>query len=116
MNRFAAHGMIAEAQQGKRILVLAEAARTIRDEMDEVIRLLEGADPDTYDVRRARGAERISFPAGGCIRFQSALARIGGQSADVVFLDAGVDEMLRNTDTWPDLHGIVRPHGEIVRA
>lgn len=116
MNRYAAHGIALDAAlNGKRVLVLTPIGRMIRDAMDEMLRVLERYDPDTYEVRRAKGNESISFLSGGCVRFQSAQSNLRGQSADVVFLDVDVDRQI-SRDHLNDVHVIIQPHGEIVRA
>lgn len=116
MNRYAAHGIALDAAlSGKRVIVLTPTGIMIRDAMDEVIRSLERYDPDIYEVRRAKGNESIRFLSGGYVRFQSAQSNLRGLSADVVFLDVDADRQI-SRDTLHDVHAIIQPHGEIVRA
>jgi hypothetical protein len=114
MNRYAALGLVLDAMhERKQIIVLSSIASMIRGAMDEVIRSLDDADPDAYRVRRAKGNESIEFMSGGRIRFQGARTSLRGHSADVVFLDADADREIRDLR---DLHAVIHPHGEIVRA
>lgn len=115
MNRYATHGLVADALAGKTILVLTPLTSMIRPAMDEIIRgTLDDADPDLYRVRRTNGEQRIEFRGGGRIHFQSARGSIRGMSADIVYLDADADREM--TDAWRDLHAVTHPDGEIIRA
>ncbi|WP_193596086.1 hypothetical protein [Microbacterium sp. YJN-G] len=114
MNRYAAAGISIDASAGKRIIVVTPIMGMIRSAMDEIIRSLDGVDPDSFRVRRANGAERIDFPSGGSIRFHSARSSMRGMSANVVYLDDNADREM--TDAWRDLYAVTHPNGEIIRA
>lgn len=91
MNRYAALGLVLDAYEGKRVVVLSPSHPAARDALDECARspFAEGA-----EVYRANGAERILFGTLGSIRFQSVRRPLRGLTADVVFLDQDADRQL----------------------
>lgn len=121
MNRYAAVGILVDAMDGKQIVVVERsghevqaAVRTFR----EVIELHK----TPADVRVANGAERISLPGGGWIRFATPQSqRLRGLSADVVFIDNDAHRVLppyRQAMFWQD---VVRPtlvarQGEVIHS
>lgn len=105
MNRYAAAGLIADAHAGKDILVVTRGTRQAHT-FDEIVTL---AGP-LCEIRRANGAQRVTFPSGGRIRFDSTTT---GHTADIVFIDAGVDD---DSAYYPHAHEAVHPDGELIRA
>lgn len=69
VNRFAALSLLAEAEAGKTVLVLSHTQRAARDAMDDFLQLSDGQ--PGIEVRRANGAERITFPSEGRLIFRS---------------------------------------------
>lgn len=117
MNRYAAAGINADAIAGKRIIVITRDVQTSRDALEEIAQ----ATPQDVNVvvRRANGAERISYPTtGGEVIIRSYRQGARGVSADVLYLDDAVDPLLRSTDAWASLYASVAAsqHAEVIRA
>lgn len=120
MNKFAAIGLTEDAlHSGKRVLVITHSARPY--EMQE----LEAVAPEGAISRvvRANGRARIDYVNGGRVDFRSReqIERGGarGLSADVVFIDAGIDERVDDTIRFHrDLRLVVAASadGQVVRA
>ncbi|MFB7843621.1 hypothetical protein [Microbacterium sp. NPDC056052] len=88
LNRYVAAGMVAEAHEGRRILVLSIHGRDARASMDECLHHADEA--DLLRVTRANGAERITFNSGGRIIFRSVQGHgHRGVSVDTVYADTG---------------------------
>lgn len=116
LNRYAAAGMVGEAAQGRRILVVGINGMDVRSSLGECRSRLDA--DEVSRVSTANGAERIDFMSGGCIVFRSYQGRgHRGVSVDTVCLDAGVDREL-STDRWASISACVAssPNAEIIRA
>lgn len=63
MNRHAAAGTSADPARGRRIIVITQDVKTSREALEEIAQVT----PTEADmtVRRADGAERISYPTTG---------------------------------------------------
>lgn len=85
MNKYAARGLLAEALDGKRILVLAGTQVEAREAL-RVCAAETAVSPSRFKVRYANGAERISC-APGWLVFKSVRSSLRGYAADVVFID-----------------------------
>lgn len=105
MNRYTASGLIADATDGKDILLVTRGAR--QTAAFEELAALAGP---VCVLRRANGAQSITFPNGGRIRLTSTPR---GHTADIVYIDAGVDD---DSAFYPVAHAAVRPGGELIRA
>ena len=117
MNRYVVAGMVAEAREGRRIMVLAHDGNMAREWMDECIRHADAA--DVIRASRANGAERIWFYSGGIIVFRSVQGHgHRGISVDTVYVDAGADEKLRDRAGWASIAACTAasPTGEVIRA
>ena len=117
MNRYAAAGINADAIAGKRIIVITRDVQTSREALEEIAQAI----PQDVDVvvRRANGAESISYPTtGGEITIRSYRQGARGVSADIVYLDEAVDPLLRGTDAWTSLYAnlAASQHAQIIRA
>lgn len=116
MNRYAAAGINADAEQGKRIIVITALHSETRHALDEI-----AAQATTeVRVRRANGDERIDYPNGGRVIIRSHRQHLGlrGVTADVLYLDGGVDALIRDTAVWDSLWACTAasPHRDLVRA
>lgn len=117
MNRYVAEGINADAITGKRIIVITRDVRTSRDALEEIAHAVP-LDVDVV-VRRANGAESISYPiTGGEVIIRSYRQGARGVSADVLYLDDAVDPLVRSTDAWTSLYATLAAsqHAEIIRA
>lgn len=117
MNRFTAEGIAQEAIAGKRVLVISPNVAANIAAMDDCEAALTRAD-DILRVSRLNGNSHIATHAGGSVTFKTH-GRVGADTqADIVFIDAGVDEKMTNPDDYETLHHIVRhsAHAEIIRA
>ncbi|QIN93688.1 hypothetical protein QDW23_gp29 [Microbacterium phage Stromboli] len=111
MNKFTARGLAMTAALEKRdILVVVDY-----HEVSETLREMANTIAPT-EVRRANGAERITFPGGGRVIFR----RPGGHghrgvSVDTVFVD---EPFARDRRLLEDLVPCVAasPRGELIRA
>jgi hypothetical protein len=112
VNRYAAAGIAAEAQDGRRILVVSCTYGTARTAFDEISAHTRRADR----IVRANGAEGIHHRNGGSVRFttpRSSSSR--GLTVDVIYLDAHVE-------ATPELLATLGPclaassYGELIRA
>lgn len=112
MNRYAAAGIAADAQDGRRVLVIAPTYGHARTAFDDISRLTRRADR----IVRANGAEAIHHRNGGSVRFTTPLSSSSrGLTVDVIFLDTGVEatpELLANVE--PCL--VASSYGELIRA
>lgn len=112
MNRFAAAGLIAEAEQGKTVLVVSEGWNHSR----HAFLNFEPLATTATRIVRAAGTQRIDYPSGGCVRFTSARSQPAGVVADIVFIDWDAET------ANPMVTEVYRPciatspRGEIVRA
>lgn len=111
MNRFTARGLMAEAQQGKQVIVVTTATR-------EATGYFALELPDTADVRRSGTSTSVWFDEGATIRILTP-AGIRGHSADVVFLDSDIAaRALDGIEMYRSALAAVHssPHGEVIRA
>ena len=108
MNRYVIDGLHQQAYiHGKSVLVICR-----RDAIPDIlIRITNAATAVTVNHRN--GAESITFPTGGSIRFASSEAAIRGHAVDIVFVDHthGHDRLLRESADAAAL-----PDGEVIRA
>lgn len=113
MNRYVAAGITLDALAGKRIIVLTATMLASRVALEDVATLA----PVGATVRRANGMEGVTYPGGGSVTIRSYRQGARGHSADVIYLDEGVDAELRDPAAWDSLRASVAtsPHGEIIR-
>ena len=84
MNSYVVTGLLAEARDGKRVIVLSENGAGAR----HVFELLADEAGSEVAIRRRHGEESISFPdSDGRIHFSSVRSGLRGWVADVVFVD-----------------------------
>lgn len=119
MNRFAAVGLLRDADLGKSTLVVTPRQREARIAIDIVMRTAEQLGVTGVRAFRSNGGERVVL-GGAQIRFISAQAQTGayrGESVNTVLLDEGVD-LPMDGRLHQDLLAIIctHPDGEIVRA
>ena len=110
MNKYTAIGLLAAADEGKRVIVMSSHHRAVRDAVNEVHALV----PD-LQWNLANSNERVTLPSGGCIRFLSDdPGRLRGLAADIVLLED--DRDLRH-ELLAALHIVIHSskHGEIIR-
>jgi len=117
MNRYAAAGISADAAQGKRVIVITQDVRTSREALEQIAQ----ATPTDVDmtVRRANGAESVSYPTtGGEVIIRSYRQGARAYAADILYLDEAVDPILRGTDAWASLYAnlATSQHAEVIRA
>ncbi|MBD8477580.1 hypothetical protein [Microbacterium sp. CFBP 8794] len=117
MNRYAAAGINADAFKGKRIIVVTQDTTLSREALDQIAQAAPlGVD---VTVRRANGAERVSYPTtGGEVIIRSHRQGTRGVSADVLYLDEGVDALVRDTHAWESLCASLNgsQHAEVIRS
>lgn len=116
MNKFAALGLLEAAAQGKTVLVVEHTQGAAREALREFEPIAEEASSWVRRIRRANGGERIDMISGGRITFTSHRSSIRGMTADVVFIDWGVET---DDPHFVDraMHLIAgRPDAEIIRA
>lgn len=116
LNRYVTAGVVEEAAQGRRILVVGINGTDVRASFEECMARLDV--DELSRVTRANGAERIEFMSGGRIVFRSHRGHgHRGVSVDTVYLDAGVDREL-SLDQWASISACVAasPNAEIIRA
>lgn len=105
MNRYATAGLVADAASGKEILLVTRGAM-LTAAFEELVTL---AGPVCV-IRRANGAQSITFPNGGRIRLDTTTT---GLTADIVYIDAGIAD---DSAFYPHAHAAVRASGELIRA
>lgn len=111
MNKYTAVGLAQAAAGGARILVLTVDQQDVRFAIDPCLPLATEAQARVY---RTNGTARIDYTSGGSLTFRSHRANLRGLSADVIYLDAGVDE--RAPLLINDLYPLIATGGEITRA
>lgn len=112
MNRYAAAGIAAEAQDGRRILVVSRTYGTARTAFEEIAAHTRHADR----IVRVNGADAIHHRNGGNVRFTTPRSSNGrGLTVDVIYLDAHVEATRELLATLgPCL--AASPYGELIRA
>lgn len=94
MNEYAARSMLIDISQGERIVVVVRDYRAVHNAVRVIAAENERIDWGAT-IRRANGAERVTYPGGGSITFATPLSnRMRGRSADVVFIDNDADRVL----------------------
>lgn len=114
MNRYAAWGIVQDARDGRRVLVVSPRQTEARTAFDEISAVTHGADR----VIRASGRERIEHRNGGCVYFTTPRSTGGrGVAVDIIYIDAGADEQL-DQERWNNLLPCLATSrdGEIIRA
>lgn len=113
MNKYAARGLaLAAALDGRRILIVTHRHVELRAALDE----LAAFNMPGQEVRRANGAEHITYPSGGSIRFATSHGHAHrGITADTVYLD-GVEPHERGLIHELRACTMSSPTGEVVRA
>lgn len=117
VNRYVAASMVAEAIEGRRILVLGVAARDAGASVTE--RLQVPALVEVSRVSRANGDQRIEFVSGGRIYFRSYQGHgHRGVSVDTLYLDSGLPAAINDPDMLASFRACVAasPSAEIIRA
>lgn len=118
MNKYAARGLMTEAVNGRRVVVLSRDFHACRGAFETFAHeyLAE------VTLHRTRGEERITFPRGGSVSFVSVRQRavLRGLAVDVVFIDDDADRVLATSEI-STLHADIRlalisTQGELVRA
>lgn len=115
MNRYAAHGIHADALTGRRILVITRTQTDARDALEQIA---VHAEPHSAHIRRANGLERITYDGGGRVVIRSHRGHgHRGITADTIYLDEGVDPEL-TIDQAASLMACLAtsPTGELIRA
>lgn len=119
MNKCTASALAAEAAAGARVLIVSHSVIAARQAFHDFDELAESVGAE---VRRANGAQRLTFPSGGRVHFTSARATGGrGLAVDVVFVDwdveteLSVDELKRFYDDITPCLATSTRH-EIIRA
>ena len=117
MNRFAALGLAVEAASGKSIIVVTRTVGQNRDVLDQLVAVPD-ASHCIAEVRRANGEQGIDYFSGGKVRIRSHGQGTRGMSADIIFLDDGVDQLVSVPHGWACLNASLAasPHGELVRT
>lgn len=110
MNKYAARGLILDAIEGRRILVLTVTTGEALRVLDELAAQIGNLDAK---VRRINGLPRIDVPGGGRISVRSWRQSLRGNLYDVAFIEPGVDAEARDLDWWAGL-AVIAP--ELVRA
>lgn len=114
MNRYAAAGIAADAETGRRVLVVTRDGTAARVAFDEICRATHGADR----IIRANGGERIEHRNGGRVVFATPRpSAFRGVSVDTIYVDAGADPQLDERD-WSNLLPCLAAstNGEVIRA
>ncbi|WP_417556228.1 hypothetical protein [Microbacterium sp.] len=111
MNRFAAEGLVNEAYEaGKRVLLVVPDVRDV----EPAFRILAERSPGAQ-LRRVHGGGRIVFPSGGRVMFVAVNSHgHRGVAADIVFVDGVADRERLATELAPCLAH--NPAGELVFA
>lgn len=105
MNRYAALGLVLDAYEGKRIIVLSPSLTAARDARNECAR---SPFAETADVTSNPEPGRMMFPSGGMLRFQPVRSSLRGLSADVVFIDEEADRRLSSYIEYDELQRDLR--------
>lgn len=108
MNKFAAVGLLLEAEAGRRVIVVTDV-----DHVGETLETFVPFLPAGSRVLRTKGAERIRLQSGIDIRVLTP-GRMRGHAGDVVFLEGTV----AGTVSTPYARLLVSssPDGEVVHA
>jgi len=117
MNRYAAAGINEDALKGRRIIVITQDTKLSREALKQIAQAVP-LDVDVV-IRRANGAESINYPTiGGEVIIRSYRQGARGHSADILYLDDAVDQLVRSTDAWTSLYASVAAsqHAEVIRA
>lgn len=112
MNRYAAQGILADLEAGKRVAVVTRPG-AVPQSFREIAAL---ADAHTAcEVYRANGRERIAHASGGRATFLSAASRAGrGLSLDVIYVEP--DAALTPEQMADLLPTLASTGGELIRA
>lgn len=116
MNKYAARGIVLDAIEGKRILVLTVGVHEIKHVLGELNAQLGDSVPTR--VRRVNGSAGIDITGAGRVKVKSWRQSIRGAVFDVIYLDTGVDSEIRSLEKFEELRFSVAtsPSGEIIRA
>lgn len=115
MNKFTAESLAASAAlDDRRILVITEN----QAEAEHTLTLFEQEDMYVQRIRRTNGQQQIDYKHGGTIIIRSLTSQgHRGLSVDTVFLDAGVDPLLKMDDKLSLMAcTATSTTGELVRA
>ena len=94
MNRIMAAGLVAEAEQGKRVLVLSGSQQMAHEAFRQIV---EVGRPDIFKAIYTNGAQSVQLADGGRIDFRSVRSTGSrGISADLLFIDHDADEAFRS--------------------
>ncbi|PPF39963.1 hypothetical protein [Pseudoclavibacter sp. AY1H1] len=117
MNRFAALGLAVEAASGKSIIVITRTLRQNADVLDQLVAVPD-ASHCIAKTRRANGEQSVDYLSGGTVRIRSHGQGTRGMSADIIFLDDGVDQLVSVPHGWACLNASLAasPHAELVRT
>lgn len=116
MNRFAARGLVEEALRGAEIVVISVGAHDNAETMKLLCSEL-GDRPHRAGLAAGRGT--LDIADGGRVRVLSWRSqKLRALRAQIVYLDAGVEQELRSFERLREIREIVDAHpaGEIVRA
>lgn len=105
MNKYAATGMLFDALNGKRFIVVERSHHDVRDALHVFAEAVEALGLEGVKVYRANGAEMVKLPSGGRVWFATPRGyRLRGMSADVVFIDNDAHRVLGDSfdahDRW----------------
>jgi hypothetical protein len=113
VNRYVAAGIATDAQDGRRVLIVAHTRLAARDAFNQIARVTHGAER----IVRANGNEAVHHRNGGSVHLTTPRSAIGvrGLTVDIIYLDSGVD---RDHELITDLLPLIAasPDGELIRA
>lgn len=112
MNRYVAEGILADLCQGKHVLVLSADRTHIRSTQDNILAIEGATDLPGLKVRRANGAESISYD-GARITFSSYGSSLRGLSPDVIVLDGPPYNL--SADWWCESNHVLAVRAEVIR-
>lgn len=117
MNKYAARGIMLDAIEGKRILVLTVGVHEITHVLGE-LEAQFGEVPCHARVQRRGGGSGIDIEGAGRVAVMSWRQSHRSTTFDTVYLDSGVDAEIRSLDKLAELRGALStsPAGEIIRA
>ena len=110
MNRYVMTGLLADAREGKDVILVSATWNAARAAFDQATDAVLG---EAVEVRRTHGRELVRYrDSGGSLRFVSAGgSSVRGFSADVVFVDCDAGQAVM-AQVVPVVHS---RNGELLR-
>jgi hypothetical protein len=112
VNRYVAEGVLTDLFDGKNVLVLCADRGDIRSTQDNILAALDTNDLPGLKVRRANGAESISYDTGR-VMFSSYHSSLRGLSPDVIVLDGLLRDL--DADWWFEFDHALAARAEVIR-